>query len=320
MDFTIMGDSNTTPRNALPRLPLEDWVDTQASLHMWTQIIGKIRLSLAPMVNHWWHTTLYLTARGLTTSPMPYESQVIQIDFDFIDHVLLIHSSSGATRSLPLADGPVADFFREIMKALTSLGVDVKIWTVPVEVEQRIPFEQDQTHTTYDPEHAHRFWHVLLQVDRVMKAFRGRFCGKASPIQFFWGSFDLAASRFSGRNAPIMEKAYHVAKFVMQEAYVDEVSSIGFWPGTGLGEPAFYAYIYPEPDGYAQYNIQPAQAYYHPDLKEFILPYEAIRTSGDWDKVLLEFFQSTYEAGANLANWDRANLEQSFLISPDSYK
>lgn len=315
-----MSDSDTTPKNALPGLPLEAWVDTQASLHMWMQIVGKIRLSLAPMVNHWWHTTLYLTARGLTTSPMPYGSQVIQIDFDFIDHVLVIQSSSSATRSLPLADRPVADFYREIMKALNSLGVDVKIWTVPVEVEQRIPFEQDQTHTTYDPEYAHRFWQLLLQVDRVMKSFRGRFCGKASPVQFFWGSFDLAASRFSGRNAPIMEKAYHVAKYVMQEAYVDEVSSIGFWPGAGLGEPAFYAYIYPEPDGYSQYNIQPAQAYYHPDLKEFILPYEAVRTSGDWDKVLLDFFQSTYEAGANLANWDRATLEQSFLISPDSYK
>ena len=309
-----MDGSGSTSQDAFPSLPLEAWEDTHASLHMWAQIVGKIRLALAPMVNHWWHTTLYLTARGMTTSPMPYGSEVVQIDFDFIDHRLHIHSSSGAARSLPLVARPVADFYHAVMQALNSMGVEVEIWTVPVEVEERIPFDQDQAHTAYDPEYAHRFWRVLLQADRVMKEFRGRFCGKASPVQFFWGSFDLAASRFSGRRAPIMEKAYHVAKYVMQEAYVDEISSIGFWSGVGLGEPAFYAYNYPEPPGYAQSAIQPAEAYYHPDLKEFILPYEAVRTSGAWEEALLSFFQTTYEAGANLAHWDRAALEQSFLI------
>jgi hypothetical protein len=309
-----MDGSGSTSQDAFPSLPLEAWEDTHASLHMWAQIVGKIRLALAPMVNHWWHTTLYLTARGMTTSPMPNGSEVVQIDFDFIDHRLHIHSSSGATRSLPLVARPVADFYHAVMQALNSMGVEVEIWTVPVEVEERIPFDQDQAHTAYDPEYAHRFWRVLLQADRVMKEFRGRFCGKASPVQFFWGSFDLAASRFSGRRAPIMEKAYHVAKYVMQEAYVDEISSIGFWSGVGLGEPAFYAYNYPEPPGYAQSAIQPAEAYYHPDLKEFILPYEAVRTSGAWEEALLSFFQTTYEAGANLAHWDRAALEQSFLI------
>jgi hypothetical protein len=315
-----MVDSDSTHQHTFPSLPLETWVDTHTSLHMWTQIVGKIRLALSPMVNHWWHTTLYLAARGLTTSPMPYGNEVIQIDFDFIAQLLLIQSSNGARRSLPLAARTVADFYREVMVALETLGVDVKIWTVPVEVEEQIPFDQDQTHTAYDPEYAHRFWQVLLQADRVMKAFRGRFCGKASPVQFFWGSFDLAASRFSGRRAPIMERAYHVAKYVMQEAYVDEISSCGFWPGLGLGEPAFYAYTYPEPPGFAQYPIQPAAAYYHPDLREFILPYEAVRTSGAWDEVLLSFFQTTYEAGANLGHWDRSGLEQSFLISPDSHE
>jgi hypothetical protein len=309
-----MDGSGSTSQDAFPSLPLEAWEDTHASLHMWAQIVGKIRLALAPMVNHWWHTTLYLTARGMTTSPMPNGSEVVQIDFDFIDHRLHIHSSSGATRSLPLVARPVADFYHAVMQALNSMGVEVEIWTVPVEVEERIPFDQDQAHTAFDPEYAHRFWRVLLQADRVMKEFRGRFCGKASPVQFFWGSFDLAASRFSGRRAPIMEKAYHVAKYVMQEAYVDEISSIGFWSGVGLGEPAFYAYNYPEPPGYAQSAIQPAEAYYHPDLKEFILPYEAVRTSGAWEEALLSFFQTTYEAGANLAHWDRAALEQSFLI------
>ncbi len=313
-----MSDSDIISQDVFPSLPLDAWEDTRESLHMWTQIVGKIRLALTPMINHWWNGTLYLNARGLTTSPMPYGYEAFQIDFDFIDHFLQIHSSSGAARSLPLAARPVADFYQEIIQALQSMGIEIKIWTTPVEVEQQIPFEQDQIHTAYDPEYAHRFWRVLLQADRVMKIFRGRFTGKASPVQFFWGSFDLAASRFSGRKAPTMDRAYHVAKYVMQEAYADEVSSCGFWPGTGLGEPAFYAYTYPEPPGYAQHPVQPAQAYYHPELKEFILPYEAVRTSGAWDEVLLSFFQTTYEAGANLANWDRAALEQSFLISPDS--
>jgi len=308
---------NSSYSNPFPDLSLNAWQDTYTSLHMWTQIVGKIRLALSPMTNHWWQTTLYLTPRGMTTSSMPYKNEVIQIEFDFIEHVLHVQSSNGATRTIPLAARPVADFYRDLMDALHSMGVEVKIWTVPVEVEERIPFEKDQIHNAYDPEYAHRFWRVLLQVDRVMKVFRSRFCGKASPVQFFWGSFDLASARFSGRKAPIMQNARNVARYVMQEAYAHEVSSCGFWPGAGLGEAAFYAYTYPEPTGYAQYPIQPAEAYYHSDLKEFILPYEALRTSGAWDEVLLAFFQTTYEAGADFGNWDRAALEQSFLISPD---
>ncbi len=317
--MATIGSDSAAP-DILPSLPLAAWQGTCTSLHMWAQIVGKIRLALSPMINHWWQTTLYLTARGLTTSPMPYGNEAIQIDFDFVDHLLHIQSSTGTRQNIPLAARPVADFYHDVMHALQSMGVQVEIWTVPVEVDERIPFEQDQMHTAYDPEYAHRFWRVLLQADRVMQEFRGRFCGKASPVHFFWGSFDLAASRFSGRRAPIKEKAYHVASYVMREAYADEVSSCGFWPGAGLGEPAFYSYTYPEPPGYAQYPIQPAGAYYHPELKEFVLPYEAVRTSGAWDETLLSFFQTTYEAGANLANWDRATLESSFVISSDTHE
>jgi hypothetical protein len=305
---------------ALPSLPLEPWQDTLTTLHLWTQIVGKIRLALAPMMNHWWQIPLYVTARGLTTSPMPYDSEILQIDFDFIEHILRVQSSSGAMRTIPLAGHSVAAFYRDLMAALHSLGVDAKIWTVPVEVEEQIPFEQDEKHAAYDPEDAHRFWRVLLQVERVMQVFRGRFTGKASPVHLFWGGFDLAATRFSGRGAPPNENAFHVAKYVMQEAYVDECSSCGFWPGEGLGEPAFYAYTYPEPPGYPAYPIKPAEAYYHPTLKEFILPYEQVRTAPKWEEVVLSFFQTTYEAGANLAKWDRDTLERSYLIKPVGYQ
>ncbi len=310
----------TDIQDTVPSLPLEAWQDTHDSLHMWIQMVAKIRLALSPMINHWWQTTLYVTPLGLTTSSIPYGTEAIQIDFDFIDQLLLLKDSSGAKQSFPLVAQPVADFYHQLMDALHSMGVEVKIWTEPVEVDEQIPFDQDQTHTAYDPDYARRFWRVLLQADRVMKIFRGRFTGKASPVHLFWGSFDLATARFSGRRAPIMEKAYHVAKYVMEEAYADEVSSVGFWPGVGLGEPAFYAYTYPEPPGYAQYPVEPKEAYYHPTLREFILPYEAVRNSGAWDQVLLSFFQTTYEAGANLAHWDREALEHSFLISPDTHE
>lgn len=302
----------------LPGLPLAAWQDTCTTLHLWTQIVGKIRLALAPRMNHWWQATLYVTARGLTTSPMPYGREIIQIDFDFMEHVLRIQSSSGETHAVQLLGHTVAAFYNELMAALHSMGGDMQIWTIPVEVEEQIPFEQDEKHAAYNPEDAHRFWRALLQVDRVMKVFRGQFCGKASPVHFFWGSFDLATTRFSGRSAPPMQNAYHVAKYVMQEAYAAECSSCGFWPGAGLGEPAFYVYQYPEPSGYPSYPVSPAGAYYHPTLREFILPYEAVRTNPDWEAALLSFFQSTYEAGAKLAGWNRDALERSFLISPNS--
>ncbi len=305
-------------REPLPALPLDAWQETCTTVHLWSQIVGKLRLALSPMVNHWWHAPLYLSTRGLTTSPMPYGGENLEVEFDFIDHLLRIMSSSGETQKFPLAGHSVASFYNELMADLRLLGIDAQIWTVPVEVEEQIPFEKDEKHAVYNPDDAHRFWRILLQVDRVMKKFRGRFCGKASPMHFFWGSFDLATTRFSGRSAPLMESAYHVAKYVMQEAYVDECSSCGFWPGDGLGEPAFYAYHYPEPPGYQQYPVQPSAAYYHPTLHEYILPYDAMRTARDWEANLLAFLETTYEAGANLAKWDRGVLERSFLIRPGS--
>jgi hypothetical protein len=277
---------------------------------MWSQIIGKIRLNLAPMVNHWWQVAFYITSRGLTTSPMPYHGQVFEIDFDFIAHTLSITTDRGDTRTIALKPCSVADFYHATMDALCSLDIEVTVWTTPVEVSERIPFEQDTTHAAYDPDYAQRHWRVLVQADRVLKEFRSRFLGKVSPVHFFWGAFDVAVTRFSGRRAPDHPGVPNVARFVMREAYSHEVSSCGFWPGAGLGEPAFYAYAYPEPEGFKDTVVQPDAAYYNTDWGEFVLPYEAVRMAESPDATLLSFLQSTYEAAADLATWDRASLER----------
>lgn len=294
-----------------PDLPLAAWQDTCSTLHMWTQIVGKIRLSLAPMVNHWWQVAFYLTARGFTTSPMPFSSRYCQIDFDFIDHSLRISTDSGDSRSIALKPQTVSEFYKATMEALDELGIEAPIWTTPVEVPERIPFEKDTTHASYDPEFAQRHWRVLVQADRVMKQFRSRFLGKVSPVHFFWGAFDLAVTRFSGRRAPEHPGVPNVGRSVMVEAYSHEVSSCGFWPGVGLGEPAFYAYAYPEPEGFKEYSIQPEEAYYSKDWGEFILPYNAVRTAPAPDEKLLTFLQTTFEAAAIHGNWDRDILERS---------
>lgn len=311
-----MADTPQTGMEQWPPLPLEEWGDTCATLHMWMQVVGKIRLGLAPMVNHWWQVPLYVCARGLTTSPIPYGTRAFEIVFDFIDHGMRIETSDGKRRSIPLRPRTVADFYGETLSALRSVGIDVAIWTKPVEVDERIAFEQDEKHAAYDPEYAGRWWRILTQVDRVLKAFRSRFIGKASPAHFFWGAFDMAATRFSGRRAPEHPGAPNVARFVMVEAYSHEVSSCGFWPGAGLGAPAFYAYAYPEPEGFASYAVQPAEAYYDKQFREFLLPYEAVRTAKAPDALLLAFFQSTYEAAANLGSWDRPALERSGATFP----
>ncbi|WP_447980004.1 DUF5996 family protein [Candidatus Nitrospira bockiana] len=283
---------------------------------MWMQVVGKIRLALAPMVCHWWHVTLYVTARGLTTSPIPYGSRVLQIDFDFLNHQVVIETVDGRTRSLALAPRSVADFYMETMSALRSLGVDVSIWTTPVEVEDRTPFEQDHQHAAYDPEYAQRCWRILVQTDRVLKEFRSQFIGKVSPVHFFWGAFDLAVTRFSGRPAPQHPGAPNLARFVAREAYSHEVSSCGFWPGGGVvDKPVFYAYAYPEPEGFRGCPIQPKEAFYSEELREFLLPYDAVRTAESPDQVLLSFLQSTYEAAANLGKWNRAALERDWSRS-----
>ena len=294
-----------------PALPLQDWKDTYATLHMWTQIVGKIRLAQTPLLNHWWNVTLYVTSRGLTTSAMPYDDRIFEIDFDFMDHNLLIKSSDGGSKTVRLYPRSVADFYRETLAALQSLRIPVTIWTTPVEVEDRTPFEQDLKHAAYNPEYAQRVWRILLQTSRVLTEFRSRFIGKVSPVHFFWGAFDLALTRFSGRRAPAHPGAPNLARFVAVEAYSHEVSSCGFWPGGGpVDMPVFYAYAYPEPEGFKEYAIQPAEAFYHPQMREFLLPYDVVRTAKSPDQALLAFVQSTYEAAANLAKWDRGKLER----------
>lgn len=292
-----------------PELRLEQWQETYSTLHRWLQIVGKIRLMLAPKCNHWWHTTLYLTARGLTTSPIPHAASNFEIDFDFIDHTLEIRTNDGRRHSVGLYPRSVADFYLELTAALRAFGIEVAIWPVPVEIEDRTSFDQDQKHASYDPEYAHRVWQILAQTDRVLKQFRSRFCGKVSPVHFFWGAFDLACTRFSGRTAPKHPGAPYMARYVAVEAYSHEVSSCGFWPGAGLGEPAFYSYAYPEPAGYRDCAVNPNEAYYHPQFGEFLLPYHAVRSAASPDAMLLDFFQTTYEAAADRANWDRAAIE-----------
>jgi hypothetical protein len=289
-----------------PALPLPQWQDTCATLHMWTQVVGKVRLALCAHLNHWWEVPLYVNARGLTTSPMPYPPWSIEVQFDFIDHRLDILTNDGRTKTLPLVPRSVAEFYAEFMDLLHSLGIAVKIWPMPVEIPNPIRFDQDHVHSSYDPEYAHRFWRILVTVDSIFKEFRGGFIGKGSPVHFFWGSFDLAVSRFSGRRAPPRPGADRMT----QEAYSHEVSSAGFWPGGGgVPDAAFYSYIVPEPAGFAQSRVRPQSASYHTGLHEFILMYDQVRASESPREQLLEFLQSTYEAAATLAKWDREALE-----------
>lgn len=304
-------DEDRGRRFAWPALVYAEWQDTCTTLHLWTQIVGKIRLAQAPWLNHSWHATLYLTARGLSTSPIPYEKRLFQIDFDFIDHVLLLRTDDGSERRLPLRAETVAAFHAGIVGALDELGVPVTFDGTPNELPDPIPFREDTVHGAYDAEYAHRFWHVLLQADRVLKQFRTGFLGKCSPVHFFWGSFDLAVTRFSGRTAPPHPGGVpHLPDDVTREAYSHEVSSAGFWPGGGpTNYAAFYSYAYPTPDGYSEQPIQPSQAFFHPGAGEFILPYDAVREARDPDRVLLEFLQSTYDAAAETGRWDRQALE-----------
>jgi hypothetical protein len=294
-----------------PSLPFEEWSATLATLHMWTQVVGKVRLAQAPHVNHWWQVPFYVTARGLTTSAVPYGARGFQIDFDFVAHRLRIETTEGDSRELQLAPRSVADFYREFTARMHELGLDVKIWTTPVEVPDPVPFENDKAHASYDPEYANRFWRALVQAERVMQRFRSGFAGKCSPVHFFWGSFDLAVTRFSGRRAPTHPGAPGVADSITREAYSHEVSSAGFWPGgAALPEPIFYSYAYPEPEGFKAASVGPARAHYNKDFGEFVLPYEAVREAADPDADLLRFLQDTYDAAAALAHWDRASLER----------
>jgi Family of unknown function (DUF5996) len=293
--------------NTWPSLPLEEWKDTCATLHMWTQIVGKIRLEQTPVVNHWWNVPLYVSARGLTTTAMPYGADFFEMEFDFIDHQLEITTSNGITSAVALEPKSVATFYRETMDALKQVGIDVHIWRMPVEIPDPIPFDEDEQHKSYDPEYVNRFWQVLRSSDRVMQEFRSRFIGKSSPVHFFWGSFDLAVTRFSGRPAPPKPDADAITR----EAYSHEVISHGWWPGQGpLGKAAFYSYTAPAPEGLAEAKVRPEQAYYNAEMGLFLLLYDDVRNGADPEGTLMDFLQTTYEAGANLANWDRPALER----------
>jgi Family of unknown function (DUF5996) len=289
-----------------PALPYDAWKDTYATLHMWSQIVGKVTLALAPPINHSWAVSMHLTARGLTTRNLPHGGRSFTMEFDFIDHLLIIRTTDGDQRALPLSPRSVAEFYRDVMGTLSSMALPVKIWSMPVEIPAPIRFEDDTTHHSYDPEFAHRFWRILIQVERVFTACRCQFVGKCSPVQFFWGGMDLAVSRFSGKPAPARDGPEW-----MQEAYSHEVISHGFWPGSGpVLEPAFYAYCVPEPKGLKGARIQPAEAFYHAELNEFILPYDAARAAASADEAIHAFVDSTYERAATLANWDRAAFER----------
>ena len=295
-----------------PDLSFEKWRETYATLHMWTQIVGKIRLAQTPWINHSWHVTLYVTARGLTTSPIPHGGSMFEINFDFVDHHLRIDSSDGGQRAIELRPRSVADFYLAVMSALTELELPVSINTMPNEIQDPIPLDRDEEHRSYDAEYANRFWRVLVQADRVFKDFRSDFCGKCSPVHFFWGSFDLAVTRFSGRAAPPHPGGIpHLPDAITREAYSQEVSSLGFWPGGGpVPMPVFYSYAYPEPTGFAQARVRPDAASYNAQLREFILPYDAVRSGDSPDDVLLDFARSTYDAASSLARWDRAALKE----------
>ena len=293
-----------------PALPLADWQGTRDTLQLWTQIVGKVRMESTPLTNHWWNVTLYVTPRGLTTSLIPRGHRAFQIDFDFLDQRLVIAVSDGSSASMPLVAGTVADFYSDFMDQLARLGLATPIWTMPVEIPNAIPFDHDTTHDTYDGEHARRFWSALVQMNRVFEVFRSRFVGKVSPVHVFWGALDLAVTRFSGRPAPPHPGgAPNCGPHVMHEAYSHEVSSAGYWPGPD-GEGIFYSYAYPVPDGFADAELGVPGARYDHALGEFVLPYEAVRTAGDPDQLLLAFLQSTYDVAADLARWDRAALER----------
>jgi hypothetical protein len=302
-----MTSPSPTNSELLPALPFDSWKDTLATLHMWTQVVGKVRLKLCPLVNHYWNVAFYLTARGMTTSAMPYSRGTVEVRFDFIAHRLLIETSEGRMVAVALKPQSVAEFYKAFMAALDDLGVTVKIWTLPCEIPDPTPFEKDHIHASYDPDAVHKFWRITAWVDQILKEFRAGFLGKVSPVHFFWGSFDLAVTRFSGRTAPERPGADPITR----EAYSHEVSSAGFWPGGGdIKGPAFYSYAAPEPTGFGERKVSPAAAFYHPQLKEFLLMYDDVRTAASPKTALMEFLQSTYDAVADTGDWDRRALER----------
>jgi hypothetical protein len=308
-----MGVVDTPGATRWPELPWRDWEPTLTTLHLWLQVVGKVRLALAPPLNHWWHVPLYLSARGLTTSPIPYRDRAFQIDLDFVDHRLVVTDGKPGAFSMVLEARSVARFYREFLAGLRGRCIDVTIWPHPVEVAEAIPFDEDEAHASYDPAHAHRLWRALVQVDRVLKDFQTGFVGKASPVQFFWGGFDLTTTRFSGRPAPRHPGGVpNCPDWVMEESESQQNVTVGWWPLSDTG-PAFYAYAYPRPDGFSTASVRPEGASFDERLGEFVLPYDAVRAAADPDAAVQQFLQSTYEAGADLGDWDRLALEPAEL-------
>ena len=304
----------SAPSERWPALPVADWLDTLNTLHMWTQIVGKVRLARSPWVNHSWHVTLYVTPRGLTTGTIPHGERTFEIDFDFIDHALRVSTSDGEVRSLSLEPQTTAEFYARLLKTLEGLSLPVKIHGRPNEVEVATPFAEDTQHASYDAAAAHRFWRALSRIDTVFQEFRARFIGKVSPVHFFWGSFDHAVTRFSGREAPEHPGGFpNMPDHITREAYSHEVSSAGFWPGGDAGEAFFYSYAYPTPEGFSVARVEPAAAQWNTDLGEFVLPYEAVRTADSPERALMSFLESTYAAAATAAGWDRKALERTFV-------
>jgi hypothetical protein len=294
-----------------PALPLASWKDTRDTLHMWTQIVGKVRLALTPLSNHWWNVPLYVSTCGLTTSPIPYGRCSFEVEFDFRKHLLDVRTSDGSSRQISLVPRTVADFYKEFMSNLKSLGIDVAIWKMPVEVPDPIPFDRDRVHASYDSASTEKFWRILVSVDAAFKQFRSGFLGKSSPVHFFWGSFDLAVTRFSGRRAPERNDSDPVLRKIMREAYSHEVISAGFWPGGGgVDDPAFYAYAAPQPQGFEKQPVLPSAAFYHSGMGEYILMYDDVCRSASPSAALTQFLDSTYAAGAITGKWDRAGLER----------
>lgn len=298
------------PESVWPKIPVKEWVDTRDTLQLMTQVVGKVRMVNTPLMSHWWNVVLFVSARGLATPLIPHGDKSFSMEFDFIDHQLVVLTTTGDRRTVPLKAGPVADFYGDVMAVLDELGLSTDIWTMPVEIPDAIPFDTDQHHVAYDADQAHRFWLALVQMNRVFEEFRSRYIGKVSPVHFFWGALDLAVTRFSGRTAPKHPGgAPNCGPHVMWEAYSHEVSSAGYWPGPD-GEGVFYSYAYPEPEGFRDGSVAPAQARFDEALGEFVLPYTAVREANDPDALLLEFLQSTYEVAADKADWDRAALER----------
>lgn len=302
-----MNQTNSDSPECWPALPLESWQDTCATLHLWTQMVGKVVLGLTPLVNHWWNITLHVSASGIATPRIPYGERAFELRFDFLQHRLVLETSEGLVKTLPLAPRTVADFYREFLSMLRSANIEVKIWRMPVEIPSPIPFDEDRVHKSYDPAAAEKFWRILLSADAVLRQFRAGFIGKCSPVHFFWGSFDLAVTRFSGRRAPERPGADAMTR----EAYSHEVSSVGFWPGTpGVKDAAFYSYTAPQPEGFREARVGPSAAFYDAQLGEFLLSYEDVRKAASPTSALLEFCDTTYEAAATLGNWNRKALER----------